>query len=99
MRSSPGFCAAICAANRTQISARYANACGALAVSRLLCSSEFATLAELDHYLAHGSTHRELREDPRLNHLHWATTRRRAPEPLLLLGVEHRRTLGRRARR
>jgi 5-dehydro-2-deoxygluconokinase len=77
-----------------EISARYANACGALAVSRLLCSSEFATLAELDHYLAQGSTHRALREDQRLNHLHRATTRRRAPEELLLLGVEHRGGLG-----
>jgi len=60
-------------------SARLANACGALAVSRLLCSSEFPTQAELEHFLAHGSRHRALREDPRLSHLHRVTTRRPGP--------------------
>ena len=63
-------------------SARRANACGALAVSRLLCSAEFPTTAELDHLLAHGSPHRALRHDAQLNHLHRATTRR--PQPLVL---------------
>jgi 5-dehydro-2-deoxygluconokinase len=56
-------------------SARQANACGALAVSRLLCSSEFATAAELEHFLAKGSVHAALRQDAQLNHLHWVTTR------------------------
>ena len=45
MRSSPGFCTVICATQPHEVSARLANACGALAVSRLLCSSEFPTLA------------------------------------------------------
>jgi 5-dehydro-2-deoxygluconokinase len=70
------------------VSARLANACGALAVSRLLCSPEFPTRAELDHYLAHGSAHRALREDSRLNHLHWATTRRDIPPMLLVLATD-----------
>jgi 5-dehydro-2-deoxygluconokinase len=69
-------------------SARLANACGALAVSRLLCSSEFPTLAELEHFLDHGSEHRALRNDAQLNHLHWATTRRREPSSLLALCVD-----------
>lgn len=60
-------------------SARYGNACGALAVSRLLCSSEFPSLIELEHYLAHGSAQRALRLDAQLNHLHWVTTARRGP--------------------
>ena len=76
-----------------EVSARFANACGALAVSRLLCSSEFATLAELNHYLAEGSAHRALREDPRLNHLHWASTRRRGPRSLLALVTDDWRQL------
>ena len=71
-----------------EFSARLANACGALAVSRLLCSPEFPTRAELDHYLAHGSAHRALREDSRLNHLHWATTRRGIPPMLLVLATD-----------
>ena len=71
------------------VSARFANACGALAVSRLLCSSEFPTLTELNHYLTNGSAHHALREDSRLNHLHWATTRRRGPRTLLALAMDH----------
>lgn len=58
-------------------SARYGNACGALAVSRLLCSTEFPSRLELDHYLDHGSAQRALRADAQLNHLHWVTTQRR----------------------
>src|SRR5437588_809637 len=76
-----------------EVSARLANACGALAVSRLLCSPEFPTRAELDHYLAHGSSHRALREDSRLNHLHWATTRRDIPKTLRVLAMEGRSEL------
>ena len=71
-----------------EVSARLANACGALAVSRLLCSSEFPTLAELDHFLTHGSRHRALREDPRLNHLHRVTTRRPQPQTLQVLATD-----------
>ena len=70
------------------LSARRANACGALAVSRLLCSSEFPTLAELDHFLAHGSRHAALREDPLLNHLHRVTTRRPQPHTLRVLAID-----------
>ena len=69
-------------------SARLGNACGALAVSRLLCSAEFPTLPELRHYLDAGSSHRALREDPRLNDLHWATTRRPGPRRLTVLALD-----------
>jgi 5-dehydro-2-deoxygluconokinase len=68
----------------------YANACGAFAVSRLLCSPEIPTFAELQHFLRHGSSHRALRHDPDLNHLHWATTRRPAPSRLMALAIDHR---------
>ena len=71
-----------------QVSARLANACGALAVSRLLCSSEFPTLPELNHYLANGSRRRALREDPQLSQLHWATTRRPGPAVVLALAID-----------
>ena len=68
-------------------SARRANACGALAVSRLLCSPEFPTAAELEHFLAHGSRHRALRLDKQLNHLHRVTTRRPCAPTLRVLAV------------
>ena len=62
-------------------SATWANACGAFAVSRLLCSPEIPTWEELQYFLAHGSPHRALRKDEAINHIHWATTRRPQPEP------------------
>ena len=71
----------------------YANACGAFAVSRLLCSPESPTFPELQRFLAEGSPHRGLRHDRTLNHLHWATTRRPQPTPILALACDHRMQL------
>ena len=68
----------------------YANACGAFAVSRLLCSTEIPTFVELRHFLSHGSAHRGLRHDAALNHLHWATTRRAQATPIMALACDHR---------
>ncbi len=70
--------------------ATYANACGAFAVSRLLCSPESPTWEELRYFLRHGSTQHALRHDADLNHLHWATTRRRVATPLVALAIDHR---------
>jgi len=70
-----------------ETSARYGNACGALAVSRLLCSAEFPTRRELEHYLAHGSRERALRADAALSHLHWVTAGRRGPPAVCALTV------------
>ncbi len=68
----------------------YANASGAFAVSRLLCSPEIPTFAELQHFLKEGSPHRALRHDPTLNHIHWATTRRPEAETLMAFAIDHR---------
>ena len=73
--------------------ATWANACGAFAVSRLLCSPEYPTREELDYFLAHGSKTPALRKDADLNHLHWATTRRPQPETLMALAIDHRMQL------
>ncbi|MEE8535338.1 MAG: PfkB family carbohydrate kinase, partial [Kiloniellales bacterium] len=70
--------------------ATWATACGAFAVSRLLCSPESPTWEELNFFLEHGSPHRALRRDARINHLHWATTRRAVPEHLMVLAMDHR---------
>ncbi|ENN86256.1 5-dehydro-2-deoxygluconokinase protein [Rhizobium freirei PRF 81] len=75
-------------------SATWANACGAFAVSRLLCSPEYPTWAELDFFLKTGSKHRALRKDEAINHIHWATTRRSEEIPLLMaLAIDHRSQL------
>jgi 5-dehydro-2-deoxygluconokinase len=54
----------------------FANACGAIVVSRHGCAPAMPTWPELDHFLEHGSPTRRLREDPVLENIHWATTRR-----------------------
>lgn len=76
-----------------QTAATWANACGAFAVSRLLCAPEIPTFAELQYFLAHGSPHRALRKDEAINHVHWATTRRRDIPSMMALACDHRSQL------
>ena len=71
----------------------FANAGGAFAVSRLLCSSEYPTWTELNYFLTHGSTHRSLRKDSTLNHLHWATTRNNSADTVMAFAIDHRAQL------
>jgi 5-dehydro-2-deoxygluconokinase len=79
---------------------RYANACGAIVVSRHGCAPAMPSWEELSHFLAHGSRQRRLREDPVLEDLHRSTTRGRlagAPDPrtatLAILAFDHRAQL------
>ncbi|MBB3933000.1 5-dehydro-2-deoxygluconokinase [Kaistia hirudinis] len=73
--------------------ATWANACGAFAVSRLLCAPEYPTWPELTHFLEKGSTERALRKDADLAHIHWATTRREESNELLAFAIDHRSQL------
>ncbi|HTN62668.1 MAG TPA: 5-dehydro-2-deoxygluconokinase [Devosia sp.] len=74
-------------------SATWANACGAFAVSRLLCAPEIPTWVELQYFLEHGSPEKALRKDAAINHVHWATTRRREIPSLMALAIDHRSQL------
>ncbi|MEY9831464.1 5-dehydro-2-deoxygluconokinase [Sinorhizobium fredii] len=74
-------------------SATWANACGAFAVSRLLCAPEIPTWIELRFFLENGSKERALRKDEAINHVHWATTRRRDIPLLMALAIDHRSQL------
>lgn len=74
-------------------SATWANACGAFAVSRLLCAPEIPTWTELQFFLEKGSKERALRKDEAINHVHWATTRRREIPLLMALAIDHRSQL------
>lgn len=74
-------------------SATWANAGGAFAVSRLLCSPEYPTWAELQYFLKNGSKHMALRKDEALNQIHWATTRRSEIPLLMALACDHRSQL------
>lgn len=74
-------------------SATWANACGAFAVSRLLCAPEIPTWDELQYFLERGSPEKALRKDEAINHVHWATTRRREIPKLMALAIDHRSQL------
>jgi 5-dehydro-2-deoxygluconokinase len=71
----------------------WGNACGALAVSRLLCSPEFPSFMEMQRFVEEGSPHYAVRLDAELNHLHRATTRRAAPGRVVALAIDHRAQL------
>jgi 5-dehydro-2-deoxygluconokinase len=68
----------------------YANACGALVVSRHGCAPAMPSREELDFFLHHGSATRRLRQDVKLERLHRATTRSRVWEELVILAFDHR---------
>lgn len=53
----------------------YANACGALAVSRHGCTPAYPSAPELEFFLERGVVRPDLRHDAALEQLHWATTR------------------------
>ncbi|MBO3761637.1 5-dehydro-2-deoxygluconokinase [Ciceribacter sp. L1K22] len=78
---------------RLETCATWANACGAFAVSRLLCAPEIPTWPELQHFLEHGSPHRALRKDVELNHIHTATTRRNDLPQVMAFAIDHRSQL------
>ncbi|MEO5844129.1 MAG: 5-dehydro-2-deoxygluconokinase [Caldimonas sp.] len=70
--------------------AAYANACGALVVSRHGCAPAMPSWIELQHFLAHGSSERAVRFDADLEHLHRVTTRLREWPELAVLAFDHR---------
>src|SRR5690606_18440846 len=82
-----------------ETAATWANACGAFAVSRLLCAPEYPTFEELQYFLKNGSKYRALRRDEEISHIHWATTRRRDIPSLMAFACDHRAQLEDVARR
>ena len=59
----------------------YANACGALAVSRHGCTPAYPSLTELRFFLERGVIRPDLRHDAALEQLHWSTNRARRGLP------------------
>lgn len=68
----------------------YANACGAIVVSRHGCAPAMPTGIELDAFLAAKSRPFRLREDAALEHVHWASTRTGEYPELMALAMDHR---------
>lgn len=54
---------------------KYANACGAFAVSRHGCTPAYPSLAELEFLLSRGVVCADLRKDAALEQIHWSTNR------------------------
>lgn len=68
----------------------YANACGALAVSRHGCTPAYPSLAELDYFLKRGVQRPDLRNDAELEQVHWATNRAGEWPELRVFAFDHR---------
>lgn len=71
----------------------YANACGALVVSRHGCAPAMPSKEELDNYLNRAAVVPRPDLDPELNHLHRVTTRRKQWHELCVLAFDHRSQL------
>ncbi|KAB8312439.1 5-dehydro-2-deoxygluconokinase [Erwinia endophytica] len=72
---------------------RYANACGALVVSRHGCAPAMPTKAELDDFLSRDKEVSRPDLDLRLNHLHRVTTRKQLWPELCVFAFDHRKQL------
>jgi 5-dehydro-2-deoxygluconokinase len=68
----------------------YANACGALVVSRHGCAPAMPSWTELDAFLRHHRHRAKVHDDTSLAHLHRTTTGRRAWPEVHALAFDHR---------
>jgi 5-dehydro-2-deoxygluconokinase len=69
---------------------RYANACGALVVSRHGCAPAMPTRIELDHFLAHAGAIPRPDQDATLTRLHRVTAPRTPRDELFVFAFDHR---------
>jgi len=69
---------------------QWGNACGAIVVSRHGCAPAMPTWIELEQFLSASSRPYRLRDDERLEHVHWATTRTPTYDRLMVLAMDHR---------
>ncbi|CAN7756464.1 5-dehydro-2-deoxygluconokinase [Rhizobium leguminosarum] len=72
---------------------RYANACGAFAVSRHGCTPAYPSLQELNFFLERGMTRPDLRNDPALEQIHWSTNRHGDWSEMRVFAFDHRMQL------
>ncbi|RNF35115.1 bifunctional 5-dehydro-2-deoxygluconokinase/5-dehydro-2-deoxyphosphogluconate aldolase [Paracoccus methylarcula] len=72
---------------------KYANACGAFAVSRHGCTPAYPSLTELEFFLKRGVIHPDLRNDAELEQIHWATNRSGDWSSMRVFAFDHRSQL------
>lgn len=71
-------------------SLQYANACGALAVSRHGCTPAYPSLEELRFFLRRGIQRPDLRNDRELEQIHWSTNRKGDWSTMRVFAFDHR---------
>jgi 5-dehydro-2-deoxygluconokinase len=69
---------------------KYANACGAFAVSRHGCTPAYPSWEELQFFFARGITQPDLRNDVELEQVHWATNRAHDWSSVKTFAFDHR---------
>jgi 5-dehydro-2-deoxygluconokinase len=76
-----------------ETSCRYANACGAIVVSRHGCAPAMPGLEELDIFLEQSENARAVLASGKLQHAHWVVGRRPRIEQVYALAFDHRSQL------
>jgi 5-dehydro-2-deoxygluconokinase len=69
---------------------KYANACGAFAVSRHGCTPAYPSWEELQFFFARGIVRKDLRNDGELEQVHWATNRHGDWSKMRVFAFDHR---------
>lgn len=69
---------------------KYANACGAIAVSRHGCTPAYPSWEELQFFLQRGIKRPDLRNDAELEQVHWATNRHGDWSSVKIFAFDHR---------
>ena len=72
---------------------KYANVCGAFAVSRHGCTPAYPTWEELQFFLERGIVTKALRKDEELEQLHWSTNRKGDWSTMRVFAYDHRMQL------
>lgn len=72
---------------------KYANACGAFAVSRHGCTPAYPSWTELQFFLDRGVKDKALRKDDELEQIHWATNRKGDWSTMRVFAFDHRMQL------
>jgi 5-dehydro-2-deoxygluconokinase len=75
------------------IALKYANACGAFAVSRHGCTPAYPSWEELRYFLSRGVVEKALRKDAALEQVHWATNRHHDHQTMRVFAFDHRMQL------
>ncbi len=75
------------------VALKYANACGAFAVSRHGCTPAYPSWEELQYFLRRGIVTPALRHDAELEQVHWSTNRRTEWPELRVFAFDHRKQM------